>query len=248
MNKENILKFIIDNFSNNRTNLITLLKKFEWEDSIMQEIYSKLLNKGVPFYSQMGIPVEIKNNLKNEKINNKNLGDISDFYTFIFNTDIEWEDYLDNTNLLNRDSEIHYCNIWINWFIPVYYIEVCYIKRIESNNGTLEGPLLKLNNEELNIIENIQNIFNEKGYSLSDFNFLKEKVKGVNTDCFEKDETTVFDCIYSDLHYYQDKFKRHIKRYDLPNVEDKKSYFKITEYLNDDFKLIKRVKNRFEYK
>ncbi len=248
MKKEKILQFIIDNFSNNRTNLIPLLNRFNWEDSVMQEIYFELSNNNTPFYSQTGISQEVKNNLKQKKINNKTLGDISDFYTVIFNTNVEKEDYLDNTNILKRDSEIHYCNIWINWFLPVYYIETCYIKLIDSNKGIQEGPLNELNNLEFNKVKNIHNILNKKGYSLSDFKFLKEEVKGINTDCFEEGDVSVFDCIYSDLHYYHDKLNRHIKCCNIPDPNNKKYYFKIIDYFDDDFKLIKSRKDRYQYR
>lgn len=246
MNKELILQFINDNFSRNRTNLIPLLKKFNWESSVVKNIYCDLLrNIDRPFYSERDISQEVKENLNQKTINTGTLGDVSDFYTIIFNPNLKDSDILDTSHLLKQDSEIHYCNIWISWFLPIYYIEVCYIKDIDSGKFTQEGSLNELNSFELTLINKIHNTLKKWNYSFCDFDFLKEKVKGVNTDCFEKDETSVFDCVFSDLHYYNDKLNRHFRYHNIPDPTNKKHYFKITDYFNDDFKLIQSKKERF---
>ena len=88
-----------------------------------------------------------------------------------------------------------------------------------------------------------KNIFS----SLLNFDFLKEKGKDVRTDCFEENDTSIFDCIFSDSHYYHDKLNRHIRTHIIPDRINKKYYFKITDYFNDEFKLIKKEKNRYKY-
>ncbi|CAM3986079.1 hypothetical protein ACFFVF_02500 [Flavobacterium jumunjinense] len=246
MNKELIVQFINDNFSNNRSNLIQLLKKFNWESSVLKNIYCDLLdNIDKPFYSERGFSQEVKENLNQKTINNDRLGDIADFYTIIFNLNLKESDILDTTNLLKQDSEIHYCNIWISWFLPIYYIEVCYIKDIDSGKFTQEGPLKELDNLEHILIDKIHKTLKKWNYSLCDFDFLKDKVKEANTDCFEERETSIFDCVFSDLHYYNDKLNRYFRYHNIPDPSNKKYYFKITDYFNDDFKLIQSKKERY---
>jgi len=57
--------------------------------------------------------------------------------------------------------------------------------------------------------------------------------------------TSIFDCIFSDLHSYNDRLYRHFRYHNVPDPSNKKYYFKITDYFNDDFKLIKRKKERY---
>ena len=142
---------------------------------------------------------------EDELIRNGGLGDISDFYTIILNPEIKHEDFNDCSfyyAIRNKFDEVHFCKIWINWFLPVYYIETSYEKTIDNGEYYEDGPLNQLSLLEKNTIEKLTSILNEFGYSPLQLDFLKQTIPEVSEKSVVGYDYSIFDCLFSDMMYY----------------------------------------------
>lgn len=181
--------------------LVILLKN--WQEDEKQQNHQRNIqaefNKiELANWSLTGMSNFVKDNLANDLIERDNLGDISDIYCFYLN--VRGEDKpVDEDAILQENGEIRMCKIWINWFLPVYDIEFSSLKGRHQGKWVEFQKITPENNEFL-IVNNIEEILIELGYKKLDSDDLEEIIPEVTTDCTDIGETTLFNCLFSDVH------------------------------------------------
>ncbi|MCU0437707.1 MAG: hypothetical protein MUC49_07300 [Raineya sp.] len=195
MDKDKIIEFIEENFRNKRKKLIEKINTFH-TNTYLSEIHQE-------FEQNIKIHWRAKS-YSPHKPKITNVGDISNIYTFYLNeglivkdkNNVDW----DFNEYLKSGEELHICQVWVNWFLPIYYLETTYEVINNRKKYIQYGKINLLDKNEIKIVTDIKAILNQKKYQLLDNQeFLNQIVKGVSTDCTEKNEATIFDCLFSDL-------------------------------------------------
>lgn len=192
-------------YSKNRTNLINELSTFNWEKSVLNQLYKKIDNQiDRPILAVGGIDIELQSNQFKYKFNDIQTGDISDRYTIVLNETINKITDWNFNDQINSCEEIRYIRIWINWFLPLYYLEVNYEKSIENGTKIEYGSLKDLSKQELNLTQKVENILSSLNFQKCELDFLKQKINGIRTDIVRLNPM-LFECLFSDLKYFWDK-------------------------------------------
>ncbi|OJJ20996.1 hypothetical protein BKI52_10495 [marine bacterium AO1-C] len=202
MKQEKIVQFISTHFTHQRKKLIPRLQAFVWEDAIVSNIYKEIVQDiDRPINAWGDISQSVKNNLCNDVVDSENLGDISDIYTIVLNPEIIKVEDWDFTEQLSNGEEIHFCQVWINWFLPVFYLFTsCERGSVPSKASQLD-ILSELTDFESGIVKKVTNVLRSYGYQMLDWEFLNTRQQGLNTDCAEENNASFFECLFSDLTY-----------------------------------------------
>lgn len=130
---------------------------------------------------------------------------------------------------------------WISESIPAYTYELYYLSYDRKNDETEIGPILDPSKGELEVLKCAKNLFNEEGYIYIGKTAAQRKVKGAFTDCKDKGETRVFDCLFSDVDFYKTKFER----FNEEQIHEKKgTTFNWVETFDSDHNLLFREERR----
>lgn len=197
--KEEVLKFIYENFKDKRKILKPKLN-----------LYLKNPEKSIRFENEFRNKIkcnfgfESYNSIKNYRKNNE-FGDICDIWTFVLNEELKGQfDNLEMNRLglsldeyLKSGKELHICKVWINWFIDVCFVQNIY----QKNTKTIQEDrvLTNLTLYEEKLYNDILDILKNQNCTILSFPLLKEKINGIQTDC--QKNPTIFQCLFSDIIY-----------------------------------------------
>lgn len=234
MNKKDILHFVTQHFTNHRKALIPKIQSFEWDKSIPGSIYQEIstqINKPMTVWGDLS--PDQKEQLSTNISDSDELGDISDTYNILLNPEISTVDSWDFEEAINTDQELHFCNIYINWFLPVYFIETTYDKGLESGKLWQYGPLNVLSELEKTVVEKVKKILHSHGYKPLPHDFLATSHEGLQTDCSAENKASLHECLFSDAHYPSDQ---HIRKSNqqIKDPFDENITYAIRFFLNDD--------------
>ena len=196
-------------FGKNRTGLRDKLKetvdKLEMWDGIGAEIHKKT---NQPIRGMELISEEMHEAIKNPDAKFEDIGDCCFYYEMVLNSGIkdglDWD--MDLTENCKGGSKI--CTIWANLLFPYYAIDyhlMTYKREIDEVEILPYKPTTK---REMKIVEKIKDIFKANGFKLISTKLAKTVVPKAMTDVKGKGEATVFDCLFSDIHYYTDYYSR----------------------------------------
>lgn len=192
--KKEVFEFINQNFSNDRKLLrekANVFLKNPHVTNLFRNAFKKV-NVVTHFQSLSS---------ETNKFSKEEMGDISDVWNFYLNEDIDevdksegYEDW-DFEKYLETGKPLHCCQVWINWFLKIYYIQTFEIVR----KGKVETDrILKIVDPyEKGKYNSILNIMQENSYEEMTDDLALIKVKSVSTDC--NDDPTIFDCFFSDI-------------------------------------------------
>ncbi|HBE21087.1 MAG TPA: hypothetical protein DDW51_26690 [Cyanobacteria bacterium UBA11367] len=197
-----ICRDFVQNFwAGEKEGLVILLKNWqedEKQQNRQKNIQAEFNKIDLDNCSLTGMSNFVKNNLENDLIKTDNLGDISDIYCFYLNVRSE-DKPVDEDAILHEDGEIRICKIWINWFLPVYYIECSSLKGHHQGKW-LEFQKIIPENDEFLLVKNIEEVLIKLRYKKLDSDDLEEIIPEVTTDCTDIGEATLFNCLFSDVH------------------------------------------------
>lgn len=199
MKQEKVLENIRSLYLNNRELLIEKLKTFDWENSMLSNINEKI-NKEIdrPILTLGGLDEQIRLSGFRDAFGDIQTGDISDKYTIVINPETNKITDWDFTDFIKNDKEIRFLRVWVNWFLPIYYLETNYEKGQNKGKSVEFGPLDKLTPYEDSIKEKVDNTLQLFNYTKCDLEFLKQEIKGVKTDLIDT-SPSLFECAFSDL-------------------------------------------------
>lgn len=202
MKHEDIIQFIELHFRNKKKLLIPIIDDF-LENSTFSQDFDVLFEAQVPAPRRYDCYNSEK---KRRKVSE--LGDISDIWTFVLTKDIETiypnfneKGWWCEDDFLDTGKEIHFCTVWINWFLKVYYIEAHYQVKDITKNIEQYGNLILENSYEKELFYKIITCLQNLEYVGLEKEYLMQVVKGIETDCSRKNETAIFDCLFSDIRY-----------------------------------------------
>jgi len=108
---------------------------------------------------------------------------------------------------------VRICQLWASLILPLYTIDLFYMKYCKKHNYIEYGPYQLRYVYEKETLGMAKNVLKEQGLSYLGKNLSKRIVPSAVTDLKGKGEATVFDCLFSDVfsyteerHRYSDKF------------------------------------------
>lgn len=240
MTETDILDFINNNFKENRAKLFQLINGFHQNPITIKTLGNEFANSiKNPFTTNS----YSSRNIRNSKTKRKEIGDISEVWTFCLNEnivptlnvkDFDW-DFVD---YLKSGQELHLCRIWTNWFLPIFYLETTYEFIDTKKKVNQFGQINLTNKHELGTVNSILEILNKNGYQRLENEFVNRRIKGVSTDFSEKNNATIFECLFSDLCYPTKHIRRNIKS--RKKSVNEKPQLSFTEYLDENRDVVSR--------
>jgi len=136
------------------------------------------------------------------------LGDCSYCYEILLNrgvqTGLDWDKRL----ALKCGGTAEFCVVWASLLLPCYALDT-YCLKYNKHPGEYElFPHTVATKRQKVIVRQIREVMTEQGFERIAKRRAKQKVPRAITDCHEKGEATVFDCLFSDLYYYQERHVR----------------------------------------
>lgn len=230
MKENEIIDFIYENFSKGRKKLIPKINEFLLNNECTQNFKEKFTElENIPYV----LSSYSSDKLRNSKTKSSEVGDISDIWTFCLNSKFlegckEGNLYCKIDESINKGNEIHTCKVWINWFLPIYYIETTYELR-DKKKGIEQFGNLKLEDKiEIDNYKKILKALESLNYKKLELSFLNTKLKNISTDCSERKNATIFECLFSDLVYPT----RHIRKKINKKTKSTLPSIAFTEYLD----------------
>lgn len=222
--EQDILNFINDNFSPDRSQLINKLREFEYLGGRFDKVFEQIELLERPFDSYTG---QTDNNLDNVNCSTPNLediGDISDCYIILLNQELNDENFDIEEEHDGSDYEFRFVKFWVNWFIPVYHLQTIYDKYCEDGKRLIIGQHQNLTQYELEIVTRIKKIIEGLGFQEIKEPLIHQKILNTQTDCSDEHGATVFECLFSDaITDYPYRLSKNIQP--LQSKEDNNSYF-----------------------
>lgn len=148
----------------------------------------------------------------------EHIGDTSFNFLILLNKNIK--DPLDfDEKLAERYGKLFFCEVWASLVLPYYTYDVYYWDYSKKDNCQEWGPHKTTKKQEAQIIDRMQKVM--KGFK---FNRISKKtaktyVEKAVTDTLGKGDASVFDCLFSDMTFYQETIRRmNIERVDFPEL------------------------------
>lgn len=220
----NVLKFVRDNFSPNRSVLIKKLRQFDYSKGSLDKLSERLDLLERPFEGFTGqIEADIEN-VNSSEPNLEDIGDISDAYIILLNEELDSSNFDIEKEHEGADYEYHFLKIWVNWLIPVYSVQVIYDRYCEEGKRLVIGQYESLSKFEHNVVEKVKSLVEELGYHEISDSIINQKIPETQTDCSDEDGATVFECLFSDANTnYPFRMSQNIQS--LEYKENLNSYF-----------------------
>ncbi len=214
MKENEIIAFIYENFPKGRKKLFPKINEFISNDVCTQK-FKKI------FYNLGNLPCTLSSHashkLRNSRTKSNEVGDICDIWTFCLNPNLlagskEENLYYKIDESVNKGHEIHICRVWINWFLPVFYVETTYEFKNKKKGFEQFGELIIVDKHEIENYKKIVDALYGLGYQKLDLQFLNTKLEGISTDCSASKNATIFECLFSDLTYPSKHIRKKIYR------------------------------------
>lgn len=247
MQRADITQFVLDHFSNNRAQLIPVLGEFDWETSEANKVF-QAINEQISrpfsgsnyFYEDKRLKFQQGLYDPEEDI----VGDISDQYEFNLHPEAKHSSEAYDDEWRKHHPTVHFCELWVSWFFPVYYLETSYETLSEAGKFLQCGPLTSLNEFETLQVQKIEEILAQHHFSPLPLEYLQQEYPGLKTDCTDKPKLSLFECLFSDFSYYKDQ---HIKKNNTKLVDpyEKKVSIGLHSILDDDGSLIQQERTLY---
>ncbi|OMI16656.1 hypothetical protein BUQ74_14405 [Leptospira weilii serovar Heyan] len=130
------------------------------------------------------------------------LGDLSWNIKILLNSNIQ-SGYDWDKKLAIKCQEARIFEIYVNYIIPAYTINLYYIVYNKKENYYEFGKIIKTEKHEKRIIKNITKLFDTLGYFHVSEELASKKYKGLFSDCNSEGNASLFDCLFSDIYGYQ---------------------------------------------
>ncbi|WP_017850399.1 hypothetical protein ACO1KB_16810 [Leptospira interrogans serovar Szwajizak] len=130
------------------------------------------------------------------------LGDLSWNIKILLNSNVQ-SGYDWDKKLAIKCGQARILEIYINYIIPVYTINLYYICYDSKENYYEFGKITKMEKHEKIILDNVLKCFDSLGYFYVSEELASKKYKGLFSDCNSEGNASLFDCLFSDVHRYQ---------------------------------------------
>ncbi len=136
------------------------------------------------------------------------VGDGSYYYEILLNSGVRSGLDWDKRLALKCGSTAKLCVVWASLLMPYYALDT-YCMKYNTDPGEFEfHPYNPVKKREISIISQVRDILNQHGFAFVAKRLAKKAVPKAVTDCRERGEATVFDCLFSDTKFYQEHHVR----------------------------------------
>ncbi len=136
------------------------------------------------------------------------LGDSSFFYEVILNSGVKSGLDWDKKLAVKCRGSVKFCVVWASLLMPYYAIDTYCMKYTPDPGEFKFSPYIPSTKREKLIVSQVRDMLKEHGFTRITKKLSKRKVPKAITDCYDKGTATVFHCLFSDTHYYQDDYVR----------------------------------------
>ena len=88
-----------------------------------------------------GLTNDNESNINRSKPDLESIGDISDCYIILLNEELNHENFDMEEEYNEDDYEFRFVKFWVNWFIPVYSIQLIYDTYSENGKRLTIGQI-----------------------------------------------------------------------------------------------------------
>jgi hypothetical protein len=196
-----IIDFVLQHYGDKRRALAPLLLRHLDDDAFTHTICDAIC-EGIPrpILAQTFGSEEKDARLRNGTADLEDLGDTADTYTIVLNPEIDEITDWDFVDFLKAEREVHVAKVWINWFIPVYFMDCSYDRGIQGGTAYEFGPLEFLSPIEEGTCAKIHRILGDLGLQSLDLAFLQQRFPELSTDLVEEN-ASLHECLFSDMSY-----------------------------------------------
>ena len=148
-----------------------------------------------------------------EKLNNPQadmfwLGDSAYYYEILLNSGVKSGLDWDKKLALKCGGTAKLCVVWASLLLPYYAMDT-YCMKYTPKPGEFEfSPYVPSKKREKQIVSRVRDVMREHELTRMTKKLANRKVPKAITDCREKGEATVFDCLFSDTQCYQEDYVR----------------------------------------
>lgn len=180
------------------------------QDVSKWENLRRVINKKTrqPIQSTPCLYEEAFDELNDPELDMSWIGDASYSYDILLNSSpdsgLDWDKKL----AVKCGGTAKRCVVWASVLLPYYAIDTyCIIYTPKAGEFEIY-PYTPSTKREKKILSQIRDIMKEHGFSRMTKKLAKRKVSKAITDLREKGEATVFDCLFSDIHCYEENHVR----------------------------------------
>lgn len=165
-------------------------------------------NTRQPVNMNLSLFEETFDNLSDPKADMYWLGDSSYCYEILLNSGVKSGLDWDKKLAVKCGGTAKLCVVWASLLIPYYAIDTYCMKYKSEPGEFIFTPYIPSTKREKLIIAQIRDVMKDNGFARMTKKLSKRKVPRAITDCREKGEATVFNCLFSDTQCYHDDYVR----------------------------------------
>ncbi len=136
------------------------------------------------------------------------LGDSSYYYEILLNSGIRSGLDWDKRLARKCGGTAKLCVVWASLLLPYYAMDTYCMTYTPKPGEWKFTPYVPSVKREKHILSQVRDVMREHGIARMTKKLAKRKVPKAITDCREKGEATVFNCLFSDTKFYQEDFVR----------------------------------------
>jgi hypothetical protein len=201
LSEQEIIDFALQHYGTDRRALLPLLLRHIEDDSSTMELYEAIMEAiDRPMHVRSGGSEEMHLDVIDGNPDLTSLGDTSDYYWIVLNPEIEEVTDWDFAKELQGGMELHTIALWVNWFLPVYFLQ-CQFNRGWGKFWSQEhGILESLDAEEQQVLGKLYGVLSRFGYQSLRKEFLQQRILGLASDIYAT-HASLYECLFSDCNY-----------------------------------------------
>ena len=114
---------------------------------------------------------------------------------------------------------MHTITLWVNWFLPVYFLQ-CKFNRGWGKLWSLEhGTLESLDAEEQQVLGKLYGVLSRFGFQSLGKEFLQKRFPGFASDIYAT-HASIYECLFSDCNYPAENNEEDKQKWARPKMLD----------------------------
>ena len=191
----------------------------------------------------MKLPKKDRHKKKNLLKKHDQIGDVCCKTLVLLNDGIKKGYDWDRKLALKCGGRAFIVEMWSSLLLPVYTFDIFFMEYSRKMNYFEFGPYKPQTESEKRILKSMRSTMKNKGFIFMSKEQASRKAQNVQTDCKDPGDVTIFDCLFSDVQYYDESIVRFSDKEIQDNIEGVTVSWR--EYYNNKHKLIEKEIHRF---
>jgi hypothetical protein len=246
MTQNEIIKLAKHYFGKDKQFIKKAVMSYEFNGKLEKQWNKEISNHiANPFAVNFNLHQEIVQSIKDNQVDQIDwdfVGDLSWTIDIVLNSKIDKVYDLDKKLAAKCKGTARILKVFISDLIPCYTFDLYYMTYNKPNNYFEFGPLTTLTKKENKILNVLQNYLESKNLFFVNQALASKKFKDLHSDTHSDGNASLFDVLFSDIHYYTNE----IKRLSDKSIQEKSgTKFKWTETYDNKGKLKERIESRW---